>query len=262
MKSNVERKVIVIAEASSGMGAAVAKLLAAGGAAVVLGARRIEKLEVVLRDIHDKRGKAIGIKTDVSKPRQVNNLVQRAVEEFGKIDVMINNAGLMPISPVEELHVLEWNQMIDVNFKGVLYGIAAALPYMKRQKSGHIINTASVIGHTTRPGFAVYSATKSAVQVLSEGFRQEVRPYSIRITVLSPGMIDTEWSNMIINENLARDEQEHYSEDEILADSFARAVFHTIERPQDRDVNEIVFRPTTSKMREFTLFINFILFDR
>src|SRR5699024_9830755 len=153
MKSNIEGKVIVMTGASRGMGAAAAKLLAAGGAAMVLGAKRMEELELVLREIHDKNGKAIGIKTDVTKSRQVKNLVRRAVEEFGKVDVVINNAGLMPISPVKNLHIPEWNQMIDVNFKGVLYGIAAALPYMKKQKSGHIINTASVLHRAIRRGF-------------------------------------------------------------------------------------------------------------
>lgn len=259
MKSNIERKVIVITGASSGMGAAAAKLLAARGAAMVLGARRMEKLEIVLRDIHDKCGKAIGIKTDVSKSHQVKNLVRRAVEEFGKVDVMINNAGLMPISPVEKLHIREWNQMIDVNFKGVLYGIAAALPYMKGQKSGHIINTASVVGYATQPGFAIYSATKSAVQVLSEGLRQEVGPYNIRITVLFPGMIDIELSNTITEGNLARGENQLYNQNEISVDSFARAVFLAIERPEDMNVNEIVFKPPAPKMRDFTFFINFIL---
>lgn len=258
MKSNVRRKVIVITGASSGMGAAAAKLLAAGGAMMVLGARRMEKLEMVLREIHDQDGKAIGIKTDVSSPYQVKNLIRRAVEEFGKVDVVINNAGLMPISPIKKLRIPEWNQMIDVNFKGVLYGIAAALPYMKKQKSGHIINTSSVIGHAARPGFAIYAATKSAVQVLSEGLRQEVEPYNIRITVLTPDMIDIELTNAAGDENL-NGEAPLYSRHKISMDSFARAVLLALERPEKRGVNEIVFRPSSSKMCDFTVFINFVL---
>lgn len=248
MEANVEGKVIVVTGASSGIGAAAAQYLAAEGATVVLGARRMEKLERVLRKIHDEGGKGMAIKTDVTRADQVKNLVQTAVEAYGRIDVMINNAGLMPVSPLDRLLLDEWNQMIDVNFKGVLHGIAAALPYMIRQKFGHFINTASVMGHVTSPGFAVYSATKSAVQVLSEGLRQEVKPYNIRTTILSPGVIDTELPDTISDEDSAKGTKDLYDKIGISADSYARAVAFAIGQPEDMDVNEIIFRPTAQKL--------------
>ncbi len=192
MTNNIEGKVVVITGASSGLGEATARLLSAQGASVVLGARRAERIQKLASELTAKGGKAIAVTTDVTDRNQVKHLVEAAVQAYGRIDVMINNAGLMPQSPLERLKIDEWDRMIDVNIKGVLYGIAAALPYMQRQKSGHIVNVSSVAGHKVGPGSAVYAATKYAVRALSEGLRQEVKAYNIRTTVISPGAVATE----------------------------------------------------------------------
>jgi len=187
------------------------------------------------------------VQTDVTQCEQVKNLVDTAVEKYGRIDVMINNAGLMPHSPLDRLKIDDWDRMIDVNIKGVLYGIAAALPYMQKQKSGHIINVSSVAGHKVRPAGAVYAATKHAVLALSEGLRQEVKPYNIRTTVISPGAIDTELPNSVTEPDIADNVRKIY-EIAIPADSFARAVAFAISQPDDIDVNEILFRPTRQEI--------------
>ena len=154
----------------------------------------------------------------------------------------------MPHSPLERLKVEEWNQMIDVNIKGVLYGIAAALPYMKEQKSGHIINVSSVAGHKVRPGGVVYSATKHAVRVITEGLRQEVKPYNLRTTSISPGAVDTELPNSISEPDVAAGIKDFYENYAIPADSFARVVAFAISQPLDVDINEILFRPTSQEL--------------
>ena len=166
------------------------------------------------------------------------------MQTYGRIDVMLNNAGLMPQSPLERLKIDEWDRMIDVNLKGVLYGIAAALPHMQRQKSGHIINVSSVAGHKVRAGGAVYAATKHAVRALSEGLRQEVKPYNIRTTVISPGVVATELPNSATEPDVAANLQKLYDELAIPADSFARVVAFAMSQPEDVDINEILFRPT------------------
>jgi NADP-dependent 3-hydroxy acid dehydrogenase YdfG len=190
--SNISGKVVVITGASSGLGEATARHLGGLGASVVLGARRVDRIDAIAKDIQAARGKALALATDVTEASQVKALVDLAAEAFGRVDVVINNAGLMPHSPLERLKIDDWDRMIDVNLKGVLYGIAAALPHMKRQLSGQIINVSSVAGHKVSPGSAVYAATKHAVRALSEGLRQEVKPYNIRTTVLSPGAVATE----------------------------------------------------------------------
>jgi NADP-dependent 3-hydroxy acid dehydrogenase YdfG len=167
MKNNIAEKVIVITGASSGLGEASARLLVSEGAKVVLGARRWDRIQALAHELTDGGGKAIAVRTDVSDRAQVKQLVDRAVQAYGRIDVMINNAGLMPQALLEKLQIDEWDRMIDVNVKGVLYGIGAVLPYMKEQKAGHIINVSSVAGHKVGPGFAVYAATKHAVRVRS-----------------------------------------------------------------------------------------------
>jgi NADP-dependent 3-hydroxy acid dehydrogenase YdfG len=192
MSNNIEGKVVVITGASSGLGDATARLLSAQGASVVLGARRVDRLQSLADELTGSGGKAIAITTDVTHCEQVKRLVDGAVQAYGRIDVMINNAGLMPQAPLERLKIDEWDLTIDVNIKGVLYGIAAALPYMQQQQAGHIINVSSVAGHKVGPGFAVYAETKHAVRALSEGLRQEVKPYNIRTTVISPGAVATE----------------------------------------------------------------------
>jgi NADP-dependent 3-hydroxy acid dehydrogenase YdfG len=185
MSGKIAGKVIVITGASSGLGEAAARHLAGLGATAVLGARRADRIRSLAEELSKGGAKALAVETDVSRREQVQGLVDAAAESYGRIDVLINNAGLMPLSPLDRLKVDEWDRMIDVNIKGVLYGIAAALPHMQRQQAGHIINVSSVAGHKVRAGGAVYSATKHAVRALSEGLRQEVKPYNIRTTIIS-----------------------------------------------------------------------------
>ena len=244
MSNNIEGKVVVITGASSGLGAATARHLSAQGAIVALGARRADRIEALAEELIRNGGKAIALVTDVTRHEDVKALVDAAVQAFGRIDVMINNAGLMPHSPLERLKIEDWNQTIDVNIKGVLYGIAAALPYMKQQKSGHIINVSSVAGRSVRPGSAVYAATKSAVLMISEGLRQEVKPYDIRTTVVSPGAIDTELPNTVTEPDIAGAIGNFYQHFAIPAESFARVVAFAISQPPEVDVNEVLFRPT------------------
>jgi len=242
--THIAGKVVVITGASSGLGEAAARHLSARGAIVALGARRVERLESLAKELTRSGGKALAMATDVTSCAEVKALVAAAVKNYGRIDVMINNAGLMPQSLLERLRIDEWDRMVDVNIKGVLYGIAAALPYMKEQKSGHFINVASVAGHKVRPGGTVYSATKHAVRVISEGLRQEVKPYNIRTTVISPGAVDTELPNTITDPVTAEAMRKFYDDIAIPADSFARAVAFAMSQPDDVDINEILYRPT------------------
>lgn len=244
MSHNIEGKVVVITGASSGLGEATARLLSEQGAAVVLGARRLDRLQTLVEELNSRGGQATAVQTDVKDRGQVKRLVDAAVEAHGRLDVMVNNAGLMPQSLLERLKVDEWDQMIDVNIKGVLYGIAAALPHMTAQKSGHIINVSSVAGHRVGPGGAVYSATKFAVRALSEGLRQEVKPHNIRTTVISPGAVATELPHTITDEEVAGRIGQFYEQTAIPADSFARAVVYAMSQPEDVDINEILLRPT------------------
>lgn len=246
MSNGIADKVVVITGASSGLGAAAARLLSKEGATVVLAGRRFDRMLQLADELNEAGGKALAIKTDVASREQVKELVDTAVEYYGRIDVMLNNAGLMPLSPLERLKVDEWDQMIDVNIKGVLYGIAAALPHMKEQKSGHIINVASVAGHRIIPSAAVYCATKFAVRALSEGLRMEVKPYNIRTTIISPGAVATELLDGIHEQDI-QTEVRARSTIAIPADSFARMVTFAISQPEDVDVNEILFRPTAQE---------------
>ena len=202
--TNIAGKVVVITGASSGLGEATARYLAERGATVVLGARRAERLQALVEEITRAGGKASAIVTDVTDAAQVQALVDAAVEQYGRIDVILNNAGVMPHSPLERRKIDDWNRTIDINIKGVLYGIAAALPHMQRQKSGHIINVSSVAGHRVGPGSAVYAATKTAVRVISEGLRQEVKPWNLRTTIISPGAVATELPNSITEADVAK----------------------------------------------------------
>ncbi len=245
--NNITGKVVVITGASSGLGEATARLLSAQGATVVLGARRVDRLQTLVAELIAGGGKALALATDVTQAAQVKALVDAAVQTFGRVDVMVNNAGLMPHSPLERLKISDWDQMIDVNLKGVLYGIAAALPHMQTQKAGHIINVSSVAGHKVRPGSAVYAATKHAVLALSEGLRQEVKPYNIRTTVVSPGAIDTELVNSVTEPDIAANVRKVY-EVAIPVASFARMVAFAISQPDDVDINEILFRPTRQEL--------------
>ncbi|WP_145591242.1 SDR family oxidoreductase [Yersinia rochesterensis] len=246
MTQGIENKVVVIAGASSGLGEALARRLTKDGAKVVLGARRIDRLEKLADEL--SLNKAAVVKTDVTHPDQVQALVDTAVRLYGRIDVMVNNAGLMPHSLLERRKIDDWNAMIDVNLKGVLYGIAAALPYMKEQKSGHIINTSSVAGHKVRPGSAVYAATKTAVRVISEGLRQEVKPYNIRTTIISPGAVSSELVDSITEADVAAGIKQFYDEVAISAEAFASIVAFAIGQPEDVDINEVLFRPTKQEL--------------
>ena len=248
MSNNIAGKVIVITGASSGLGEAAARHLSAQGATVVLGARRADRIQALAAELVGRGGKALAIMTDVTNRDQVKRLVDTAVQKFGRIDVLINNAGLMPHSPLERLKIDEWDRMIDVNIKGVLYGIAAAMPHMKQQKAGHIINVSSVAGHKVTTGGAVYAATKHAVRALSEGLRQEVKPYNMRTTIISPGAVATELPDSITEPDVSERIRQFYAAVAIPADSFARVVAFAISQPDDVDINEILFRPTSQEL--------------
>jgi len=244
MHQALKDKVIVITGASSGIGEATARRLAREGAQLMIGARRksrLRELVIALENEHEDAAAAYEV-TDVSRRDQINALIEGAVSKYGRIDVLINNAGLMPLSYLDERKVDEWDQMIDVNIKGVLYGIAAALPYMREQHSGHIINVASVAGHRVLPSFSVYSATKFAVRAISEGLRQESRG-EIRSTIISPGLTATELPQHITDSNVSGRMKDLY-DIAISADAIAESIVYAIEQPDDVDVNEIVVRPT------------------
>jgi NADP-dependent 3-hydroxy acid dehydrogenase YdfG len=248
MTEGIKDKIVVVTGASSGLGEATARLLSAQGATVVLGARRADRLQSLAKDLEARGGKALALTTDVRSREQVKALVDSAVQTYGRIDIMISNAGLMPQAPLERLKVDEWEQMIDVNIKGVLYGIAAALPHMQRQKAGHFINVSSVAGHRAGPGFAVYAATKFAVRALSEGLRQEVKPYNIRTTVISPGAVATELPNSVTDPDASERIRTFYEQVAVPADSFARAVAFAMSQPPEVDINEILYRPTRQEL--------------
>jgi NADP-dependent 3-hydroxy acid dehydrogenase YdfG len=242
--SNIASKVVVITGASSGLGESTARLLAAKGAKVVLGARRKERIDAVVKDITAKGGSAFGFTTDVTKRSDVEALVKGAIDEHGRIDVIVNNAGIMPIAPVAALKVDEWDRMIDVNIKGLLYGVAAVLPIMQDQKQGHIINMASVFGiKVFAPGATVYCATKSAVRALTEGLRMELHSQNIRCTMVSPGAVATELPESSSEEATRKNLREFYKM-AIPADSIARAIAYAIEQPTEVEIDEIVIRPT------------------
>jgi NADP-dependent 3-hydroxy acid dehydrogenase YdfG len=246
MSTNIENKVVVITGASSGLGEATARHLAARGAAVVLGARRTDKLEQVAAAIRAAGGRAEVVQTDVTSRAQVQALVDTAVRVFGRVDVLVNNAGLMAIAPLDETKVEEWDRMIDINIKGVLYGIAAALPQFRKQDSGHFINIASVAGlKVFSPGGTVYSGTKFAVRAISEGLRHEVGG-SIRTTTIEPGAVDSELKLGSSHAQSAQFVQEFYRQ-AIPAESVARAIAYAIEQPAEVDINEIVLRPTVQE---------------
>lgn len=243
MTSNMSGKVVVITGASSGIGEATARLLSAAGAYVVLGARRLEKLTALADEITAAGGKAEVVQTDVSNRQDVEALVGKAVELFGRIDVLINNAGIMPNSRLDQLQVDDWERAIDINLKGTLYGIAAALPFMKQQKSGHVINVSSTSGHRVRPTSAVYSATKFAVRAISEGLRMEMTPYNIRSTIISPGPVDTDLPSSVTDPAVAEQVRKIH-EIAISVETLAETIAFAINQPETVDINEIVVRPT------------------
>jgi len=243
--SQVSDKVVVITGASSGIGATTATLLAGRGAKVVLGARRQDRLNRIVKDISAAGGTAISFAADVTRRPEVEALVKGAVASFGRVDVMVNNAGVMPMAPIQLLKVDEWDRQIDVNIKGVLYGIAAALPHMEKQKSGHIINLASVFGiKVYAPGGTVYCATKAAVRSLTEGLRVELHSQNIRCTMISPGAIATELPESSSDEATRRSVREFVDKIAISPESVASAIAYAIEQPADVEIDEVVIRPT------------------
>lgn len=240
-------KVILITGASSGLGESSARLLASRGAKLVLVARRAERLALLVAEISAAGGTAVYQVSDVTKPSDLQAAVALAISSFGRLDVMVNNAGLMAIAPMSELRVAEWDQMIDINIKGVLYGIAAALPVFQQQNSGHFINVSSVAGiKVFSPGGTVYSGTKFAVRAISEGLRHEVGG-AIRTTTILPGAVASELKHGSKHSASAEYVQAFYQQNEIPADSVARAIAYAVEQPADVDINEIVLRPTVQE---------------
>ncbi|MGK7876567.1 MAG: SDR family oxidoreductase [Xenococcaceae cyanobacterium] len=244
--SEITDKVIIITGASSGLGEATARRLAKNGAKLMLAARREECLQNLVNEIEQAGGTAKYQLTDVTNRSEVEALVKATLQAYGKVDVLVNNAGLMPLSPLAATKVAEWEKMVDVNIKGVLYGVAAVMPIMQAQKSGHIINISSVAGHKVFPGGAVYCATKFAVKAISEGIRLESEGI-IRSTNISPGAVATELANSITHEETAKGMDAIY-EIAIDADAIARAITYAIEQPDDVDVNEIIIRPTKQEL--------------
>jgi NADP-dependent 3-hydroxy acid dehydrogenase YdfG len=240
--SDVKGKVVAITGASSGIGEAAGRLLAASGAKVILGARRADRLEAIVADIRKNEGEVDLHVIDVSKREDLTSFVKKAQDRFGRLDVLIGNAGLMPLSPLDDLKVDEWDRMIDVNIKGVLYGIAAALPVFRKQGSGHFINVSSVAGHRVAPTGAVYSGTKFAVRAISEGLRQEAGD-KIRVTIISPGAVESELAETISNPDVKKRIQD-YRKMAIPAEAIASAMAYAIGQPSNVDVNEILIRPT------------------
>ncbi|WP_282876510.1 SDR family oxidoreductase [Pseudomonas peli] len=243
MSNNISGKVVIITGASSGLGEATARDLAEKGARVVLAARRKDKLDALVAELVNAGGQAVAYQTDVTSQDDVKALIQGAIDTFGRLDVLVNNAGLMAIAPLSEGRVDEWDRMIDINIKGLLYGVAAALPVFQQQNSGHFINIASVAGlKVFSPGGTVYSGTKFAVRAISEGLRHEVGG-RIRTTTIEPGAVDSELK-FGSSHQASRDFVVDFYQQAIPADSVARAIAFAIEQPADVDINEIVLRPT------------------
>jgi NADP-dependent 3-hydroxy acid dehydrogenase YdfG len=241
--SGIEGKVVAITGASSGIGEATALHLAERGAKVVLGARRSERLEALAARIEKAGGEAAYARTDVTRRADLSGLVELARDRFGKIDVLVNNAGIGLISPLDDLRVEDWEEMIDVNLKGVLYGIAAALPVFREQGFGHFVNTVSTAGLRVVPLQSVYAGTKNAVRTISEGLRQEAGP-NLRVTVVSPGVVNTDFADSMTDPEMKAQILERMGRIAMPPDAVARAIAFAIEQPDGVDVGDIVVRPT------------------
>ena len=242
----IKDKVVIITGASSGIGYATALSLAKERAKLVVGARRTDRLESLVKAIEENNGEILAQKLDVTKKSDCDDLVNTAIKKWGKVDVLVNNAGLMPLSFVKNLKVDEWDQMIDVNIKGVLYCTAAVLPHMRETKSGHIINISSVAGRIVFPAGSVYCATKHAVTAFSEGLRQELSPRNnIRVTTIEPGVVATELTNTITDESLEKFVESSKKMEALKAEDIASAIIFAINAPNHVSVNEILVRPTT-----------------
>ncbi|SFS34727.1 SDR family oxidoreductase [Marininema halotolerans] len=242
-------KVAIITGASSGIGHATALELAQRGFPVMLAARREERLKELQQEIEAIGGKVSYRVVDVTSYAEMEALAKATVDEFGRVDILVNNAGVMPISFLNKRKIDEWDQMIDVNIKGVLYGIGAVLPYMEAQKSGHIINISSVAGHIVGPGSSVYSGTKYAVRAITEGLRQEMKfGQNVRTTIICPGAVETELTNTITDKDLDRIREQFKNMKVLEGKNIADAIAYAIEQPEHVDVNEIIVRPTAQSM--------------
>lgn len=240
--------VAIITGASSGIGQATAKELAGKGIRVMLAARREERLIELKNEIEAAGGQAEYLVTDVTSMTEMNMLAEQTIEHFGQIDILVNNAGLMPLSLLNKLKTDEWDKMIDVNIKGVLYGIAAVLPHMEKREEGHIINIASVAGHMVFPGSAVYSGTKFAVRAITEGLRGEINPnHNIRATIVSPGTVATELTETITDADILSRMKNGKKRKPLQSIDIARAISYAVEQPSHVDVNEILVRPAPQK---------------
>ncbi|MCQ8187396.1 SDR family oxidoreductase [Streptomyces rugosispiralis] len=243
MTSGIEGKVVAITGASSGIGEATALLLAERGARVVLAARRSDRIEALAARIAGAGGEAVAVVTDVKRRADLSRLVTTARERYGRLDVLVSNAGISPISALDDLRVEDWEAMVDVNVKGVLYGIAEALPVFREQGSGHFVHTLSTAGLTIVPTMAVYAGTKNAVRAISEGLRQEAGE-TLRVTTVSPGFIRTGLADSITDSDARSGIQARMDKIAISPDAIARAIAFAIEQPAGVDVGEIVVRPT------------------
>lgn len=245
---NVDNKIVLITGASSGIGEATARLLAKNGATVVMGARRLDRLKQIAVEIHEAGGIAEFQRLDVTDAQSVNSFVTFAKDRFGRVDVLFNNAGVMPLSPMNALKTDEWNNIIDINIKGVLNGIAAVLPLMEEQGNGQIINTASTGAHAVAGGCGVYCASKYAVRAISEGLRQETE--TLRVTVICPGVTTTELGHDITDPNAAELLTQLRTQS-LSPDAIANAVLYAISQPADVDVNEMIVRTVSSSGHAF-----------
>jgi NADP-dependent 3-hydroxy acid dehydrogenase YdfG len=241
--SSTESKVILITGASSGIGESAARLLAAQGHRLVIGARRTDRLVELTESLQSAGGIVRYRELDVTSSEDVAAFARFALDTFGRIDVLVNNAGVMPLSPLNALKVTEWNRMIDVNIRGVLHGIAAVLPAMEQQGQGQIVNISSIGGLSVTPTAAVYCATKFAVRAISDGLRQETD--KVRVTVICPGVVESELADSI-SDDTARSAMQEFRRIAIAPDAIARAIAYAVEQPADVDVSEIVVRPTAS----------------
>ncbi len=242
---SLDGKVVVITGASSGIGEATAVKLAGEGAKVMLAARREDRLKEIADQIKSKGGAEIDFKaTDVTSKQEVEELIAYTKEKFGPVDVLFNNAGLMPLSLMDKVKVDEWERMVDVNIKGVLYGIAAVLPEMKERNSGHIITTSSVAGHEIFPGSAVYSGTKFAVRIMMEGLNKELAKTNIKSTSISPGAVATELTQTITDEDIINGFSKRQMTP-LQSEDIANAVYYAVSQPEGVEVNEVIVRPTS-----------------
>ena len=242
---DLKNKVVIITGASSGIGKATAMKLAGEGASVVLCARSEDELNKLKDNIETNGGKALVVKTDVTEPADFKNAVSETLEKYGSIDVLINNAGLMPLSYVEKLKTDEWEKMVDVNIKGVFNGVAAVLPTMRKNKSGHIINISSSAAHNYFPGGAVYCATKVAVKMFSEGLRKELAPkYGINVTSIEPGAVDTSLFEGITDEDIKEKMKGMKDMTKLEAEDIANSIFYALNQPERVNINDVYLMPT------------------